>query len=273
MKTIIVATDFSASAQNAAYYAVDMASAIEADILLLHVYPIPVSSLDIPLTTSLDELMSDAKKSLSELKEKLIERASTEIRIGTEVIAGNLFPGLKEICEKIKPYTVVMGSQGTTGAERVIFGSNTVYAMKHLAWPLVTVPPGVAFSQIKKICLACDFDDVIESTPVEEIKKLVNDFHAELHVVNSGREESYQPDMVFESGMLQEMLMSLKPEYHFITNENADEGIISFVEENNFDLLITLPKRRGVIEKLMHRSFSKQLILHSQVPVFAIQTT
>jgi len=43
MKTIVVATDFSAVALNAANYAVDMALAIKADILLLHVYQIPVS--------------------------------------------------------------------------------------------------------------------------------------------------------------------------------------------------------------------------------------
>ena len=43
MKTILVATDFSSVALNATNYAADMALAINADILLLHVYQIPVS--------------------------------------------------------------------------------------------------------------------------------------------------------------------------------------------------------------------------------------
>jgi nucleotide-binding universal stress UspA family protein len=70
--------------------------------------------------------------------------------------------------------------------------------------------------------------------------------------------------------MLQEILAPLKPQYHLITGENADEGIISFVEDNNIDLLITLPKSRGLLEKLAHRSVSKQLILHSDVPVMTM---
>ena len=70
--------------------------------------------------------------------------------------------------------------------------------------------------------------------------------------------------------MLQEILAPLNPQYHLITGENADEGIISFVEDNNIDLLVTLPKRRGLLEMLAHRSISKQLVLHSDVPVMSM---
>ena len=185
MKTIIVATDFSTAALNAAYYAADMASAIHADLLLLHVYQIPVVYPGIPVSAE-DEMVSDAKKSLSLLKEQLIIRTDGKLSIKTKFSAGFFFQELKAICEKIKPYSVVMGSQGSTAAERVFYGSHTVYAMKHLMWPLITVPPGAGFSQIKKICLACDFEKVIESIPVYEIERLINDFDAELYIIHSG---------------------------------------------------------------------------------------
>ena len=45
MKKIIVATDFSAAATNAAEYATDMALAVKAGIVLLYVYLPPASSL------------------------------------------------------------------------------------------------------------------------------------------------------------------------------------------------------------------------------------
>jgi nucleotide-binding universal stress UspA family protein len=72
--------------------------------------------------------------------------------------------------------------------------------------------------------------------------------------------------------MLQEILAPLKPQYHLITGENIDESIISFVEKNNIDLLITLPKKRGLLEKLAHKSISKQLVLHTHVPVMAMHS-
>lgn len=273
MKTIIVATDFSTAALNAANYAADMALAIHADILLIHIYQIPVAYLEIPLAATEDEMMNDAKRSLSLLKEDLTTRTGGKLNIKSEIGAGVFFHELKAICEKIKPYAVVMGSQGTTAAERVFYGGHTIYAMNHLMWPLITIPPHARFSQVKKICIACDFDEVIESTPIDEIKRLVNDFQAELHVIYTGKEEPPDPKIVFESGMLNEMLTSLNPKYHFIVHENSEESIINFVRENDIDLLITLPKRRELMQKLIHKSFSKQLILHSQVPVLALHSS
>jgi nucleotide-binding universal stress UspA family protein len=183
---------------------------------------------------------------------------------------GLFFEELKTVCERINPYAVVMGSQGTTAAERLFFGSHTVHAMKHLVWPLLTIPPQVRFSSIKKIGLACDFNKVVDTTPVDEIKTLVNDFHAELHVLNTGKKEVFKPELVFESGLLQEMLVALKPEYHFIATDNTDEGIMNFAEKNHIDLLVVLPKRHGLLEKLLLKSHSKQLVLHSHVPVMAL---
>ena len=53
MKTIIVATDFSSTALNAANYAADMALAINADLLLLYVYQLPVSYSEVPKKVSM----------------------------------------------------------------------------------------------------------------------------------------------------------------------------------------------------------------------------
>jgi nucleotide-binding universal stress UspA family protein len=141
MKTILVASDFSSAASNAANYAADMALAINADLLLLHVYYLPVTYSEIPAVISPDDLMKDAEKNITELKERLHRKTNSKLNIGTEVRMGIFFEELKTVCENIDPYTVVMGSQGTTATERLLFGSHTVYAMKHLVWPLLTVPP------------------------------------------------------------------------------------------------------------------------------------
>jgi nucleotide-binding universal stress UspA family protein len=270
MKTILVATDFSDAAVNAAKYATDMALTINADILLLHVYHIPVTYSEIPAVVSPGDQMQDAERNINHLKERLIPKTNGKLNIATEVRTGLFFEELKTVCERINPYAVVMGSQGTTATERLLFGSHTVYAMKHLLWPLLTVPPKVKFSSIKKIGLACDFNKVVDTTPADEIKTLVNDLHAELHILNTGKKEVFNPEIVFESGLLQEMLAALKPEYHFITSENTDEAIMDFAETNNIDLLVVLPKRHGLLEKLLLKSHSKQLVLHSHVPVMAL---
>lgn len=270
MKTILVATDFSPAAYNAAKYAADMATVIDASIFLLHVFQLPISYSEVPLTVTEGEMMQQAEVAMDDLKEKIMAKTANKIKVESEVRMGVFYRELKTSCEQINPYTVIMGSQGTTATDRLLFGGHTVHAMKHLMWPLITVPNGASFAEIKKIGLTCDFDKVVNTMPVEEIKTLVNDFHAELHILNTGKQTAFDPNIVFESGLLQEMLENVKPNYHFITSDHVDEGIINFAEKNSIDLLIVLPKRHGLFENLVHKSHTKQMVLHSHVPVMAL---
>ena len=270
MKTILIATDFSPAALNAANYAADMALAINADILLLHVYQIPVVYLEVPVAVNEESIMQDAEKEILKLEKELIRKTGGKLNMETEVRMGIFFPELKSVCEHVKPYTVVMGSQGKTAAERLLFGSDAVNAMKHLMWPLITVPPEATFSAVKKIGLACDFAKAVDTTSLDEIKMLVNDFNAELYVLNTGEKDVFNPEIVFESDVLEEILKPLKPNYHLINNQNTDENIMDFAEKNHIDLLVVLPKRHNLLNKLIHKSHTKQLVLHSHVPVMAL---
>lgn len=269
MKKILVATDFSPAALNAANYAAEMASAIQADLYLLHVCPTALPYGEAAVLVYANDTAA-AEKDMIAFKEKIRTGESPVLSIETEVNMGIFFDELKNACERIKPYAVIMGAQGTTASERFFFGSHSSYAARHLQWPLITVPAGVRFSAIKKIGLACDFDHVIESVPSDEIKMLIKDFNAELHVLNAGKQKGFDPEVVFQSGMLQEMLQGYKAQYHFIAAEDKDQGLIDFVENNDIDMLVVLPKRHGLLGALVHKSHTKQLVLHSHVPVLAL---
>ncbi|NCW88623.1 MAG: universal stress protein [Chitinophagia bacterium] len=72
MKTIIVPTDFSPTATNALHYAIQMAKQIKANLLLVHVYQVPVSYTDAPIVlVSVDELRKSAEARMQTLKEEV----------------------------------------------------------------------------------------------------------------------------------------------------------------------------------------------------------
>ena len=270
MKKTLVATDFSLAAGNAITYAADMALSVNAQLTLLHVVQTPIGFSDMPLVMGLEDIMRSAETDMQQLKEELLLRTAGKIIIETEVGMGGFFEELKTVSERVKPYAVVMGSQGKTAAEHILFGSHAVYTVKHLAWPVITVPPTAAFTAVKKIGLASDLTKVVKTTPFAEIKMLVHDFNAELHILNIGKKEVFDADIVFESGLMQEMTLALKPTFHFIDNENTDEGIMDFAEKNQIDLLIVLPHHHNLLTGIFHKSHTKQLVLHSHVPVISI---
>ena len=270
MKTIILATDFSSIALNAANYAADMAVAINADLHLVNIQKIPIYYNDIPPVTTTEDIIGNAEDTLNELKRQLERKTGNKIRITTEVEMGTFFTALSSICNSVQPFAVVMGSQGVTDAERIFFGSHTIIAMKQLQWPILAIPRGVKFANIKKIGLACDFEKVVDKTPVSEIEELVKIFDARLYVINTGSTEAHDPEMVFQSGLLQVMLKDVKPQFHFINNKDIDDGLMDFCEKNNIDLLMVTHKRHSLLDKMMQRSHTKHLILHSHIPVMAL---
>jgi len=270
MKTIIVTTDFSVAANNAINYAADMAVSVNAGLLLLNVVQTPISYSDMPIIPGLEDMMRNVENDIKNLKEEVKGRIHDKINVETEVGMGGFFEELKQVCERVKPYAVVMGSQGHTAAEHLMFGEHAVHTARHLTWPVITVPPEASFTTVKKIGLASDLTQVVENAPIDEITLLVNDFNAELHILNTGKQDVFDADIVFESGQMQERTMALKPQFHFINNDDIDKGIIDFVDKNKIDLLIVQPRRHNFIGSILHKSHTKQLILHSHVPVMAI---
>lgn len=270
MNTILVATDFSAASVNAAVYAADMAQAISKQLLLLHINSIPVTWAQIPVTTNDTSMVEDATVEMSRLKERLEQGREGKLVIETEVKSGAFFPELQAVCDRVKPYTVIMGSQGTTAAERFLFGGHTVYAMQHLQWPLITVPPDAKYLYVRRIGLACDMENVEALTPVETITGLVKDFEAALHVLNVGKETELAPDLVYESGVLSELLKEAAPQYHFIAHNDTNKALIEFVENYHIHLLVVLPRQHALTDKLLHKSHTKELVLNCNVPVMAL---
>lgn len=270
MDTILVATDFSPAAANAACYAADMAGMAGKKLLLLHIYTLPLTWAQIAITTDFTNMTEDAQTEMNRLKEQLLQRDTTPLEIDTVIKTGTFYQELKAVCDRIKPYVVIMGSQGTSATERFFFGGHTVHAMQHLQWPLITVPLGTGFSYIRRIALACDFEGVANVTPVETIKNLVKDFNASLHILNVGKESELAPDVVFESGVLRELLDELAPQYHFIAHDDTSKALADFVKTYHIHLLLVLPRQHQLTERLLQKSHTRELVLHSSVPVMAL---
>ncbi len=273
MKTIIVPTDFSPFATNAMNFAADMALNINASILLLHVYQVPVSMTDVPVVlASTEELKKSSAEKLDGLKQNLAHITSGKIKIYTEARMGDVVDELEEACKQIQPFAVVMGTRGASGVERVLFGSTTLTTIRHLTWPVIVVPDGKEYgSGIRKIGFACDFEKIVETTPVQFIKNMVKEFGAELHILNVDyQSKHFKPETPEESMMLHTLLEDLDPNYHFINHRDIEDGINEFVEKNNIDLLITIPKKHGLLDSLFKPSSTKQLVTQSHVPVMCV---
>lgn len=269
MKPLIVPTNFSASSVNAAKYAASMALMMNTDLYLVHVLQLPVSNAEVPLTEEIfNEMQQSAEEELENLKLELEAKTEGVINIFTNLEIGGVEHQLEEFCKRKTPFAVVMGIKKNS-TERFLFGSNALFAIKHLHYPLLIIPEGASFHSIHKIVLACDLTDCDKTIPVDYLRELQHVFHASLDVLNVNTKKIEQLKSSNEFASLKDLLHDLYPTYHFNISNTVEEGINKFLEENNADLLLLLPKRHGAFE--FHKSHTKKMALNADLPIMTIQ--
>ncbi|MFT3826276.1 MAG: universal stress protein [Chitinophagaceae bacterium] len=272
MKTILVPTDFSPVSLNAVNYAVEMARSIGADILLVHMYQLPVPFTEVPMPElSYDEIKKAAEERVEELKTHIIQTTAGSLNVLTESRLGDPVEEMEKICDSVHPFAVVMGTQGATGLERLIMGSTALTAIRHLKYPVIVVPAETSYKAIRKLGLACDFQDVEESTPVNYIKNIVQEFGAELHILNVDNNKSGIPENVaLKSGYLERRLGNIVPTWHFLEADNVTEGITEFAANNHLDMIMVIPKKHQLLESIFRKSNSKEFLQQSHIPIVSV---
>ncbi len=277
MKTILVPTDFSATAKNAARFAIELAKQIQAQkIILYNTYQSGFSVVADPMIPALGALDLEAIKegsseALDNFKAELIDYANESITLETVSEFALLTDGIIELAKTQKVDLIVMGITGGGALQENLFGSNTINVAKHINIPVLIIPQNATFTKFDKVLFACDFDKVVESTPVKPIRQLLDLTNAKLfvlHVDNSSKERL--PDIKFESLMLDTLFAGNHPEYHFADKGDFTERINEFVVEKEIDLIITIPKKHGLFDNIFKRSHTKMLAFHSHVPLMVI---
>jgi nucleotide-binding universal stress UspA family protein len=260
MKTIFAPTDFSPVSLNAVQYAADMATAAETDLLILH-------SSETPFGVTAEYNEEEIEQKLIALKKHLLERTGHNIRIGCKKVGGMIENELMKICADREPFAVVMATHGESLRKLFFIGSITVYLSRNLKYPVIVVPENKTFKTVHKIALATDMKDVYD-LPVEKISAVIRAFNAELDIVHVNSNGRHFTKDSIEVKIMSKLLRELYPQFHFVNNKKSvHNGILSFANDNNIDMILLLPKKHN----LFYKSASKQFIFNSPVTVMTIQ--
>lgn len=275
MKTIVVPTDFSSTSLNAAHYAADMAAAVGAEIVLIHVVSLPITVSQVPVPSdTIDIIMDNAQKEMHDLKQKLLEYTKQQIKISEQVTMGYLIGELNAIACKTDLFVIIMGTQGAGSGQLALFGSNTIDVMHRLPYPTLVVPAGAHYNGISKVGLACDFQDIKDTIPKSGIEKLLGMFNCTLDILYVYRaKKKINAAALPGSQMLQDTFQKYDMHLHFILNNDIENGIAEFISQEQIDLLLLVPKKHGLFGSIFHKSISKEIALHLHIPVMALHNT
>lgn len=270
MPSIITATDFSEVSLNAAHYACGIASAQNAEVVVLHSFVIPVMFSDIPMPTSLiNDTQDDAELQMKKLVADLTT-SYPDVTITGKVFYGDTVDIINEYTsENNTPWLVVIGNNND-GEHGTWPDSTLSDALKKLKYPVLAIPSGMAYRNPSNICFA--FDNIPEKndTALGQLMNITLQLKAQLHVVNIkvtiGADTEEDID-----GQAKNMLAAVSPIYHFISVVTDIDGAIStFVSGNNIDWLVMIPRKHSFFEGLFHKSHTTSIAHHAKIPILAL---
>jgi nucleotide-binding universal stress UspA family protein len=268
MKTILVLTDFSSAASDAADYAVGLARQVNAlRIILCYSDYIP-AAVDIPLENAIQAAhkKKEHARELAMLKEQFsteVPEAIVEIFVDRRSLAAIV----NDFDEEHAVDLVIMGMTGKSKLEQALIGSNTINVAKAIKVPLLIVPEGARFHKIERILLACDLKETTSALPIGAIKSFAGTIQPRLFVLNVERDDEHSTELNMEEDSLSAHLGTENITYHRIRHHNIADGIALFAAENKLQLIIAVPKHHSFFESLFHKSLTKRMAYHTHIPL------
>lgn len=275
MKKIIVPTDFSENAATALPFAKDIAARKNEKLLFYHAYhaALPTTADPISLGANTEYLQTEndivrhSKEHLQNIQTSLgLDEHNSDVLTETGAAA----EGLAELSKNADTDLIVMGTNGAQGAADVIFGSVASVTMREAECPVLAIPPDTVFKPFENILIATDLNHKENSVYkyVIELAKLYNAEVKFLHVNDN------EEDAAVELGRARTLFDELDVSYDKITfysiaSPTPELGIQDFIKESDVDLLVMITHTTSFFDRLFHRSLTKKMALHTDIPLLA----
>lgn len=276
MKSILVPTDFS----ECATYALDLACGIArmsgGAVKLLNVVEAPhgtsfnamgeVVAPDGMDTAFFIQLVDRIKQRLESIT---ADDRYSDLDITGTVEVGNPYEHISRTIVDHDVDLVVMGTQGASGVEEILVGSNTEKVVRRSKCPVLSVKSPVAADSIKNIVLATNLRDD-HNNLIEQLSKLQKLFGATIHLVNINTPSNFETDRYYRKEMQRFVDKHQLQNYtiNVYNDDDEEDGIIYFAEDIGADMIALGTHGRTGIGRLLSGSIAEDIVNHAKRPVW-----
>lgn len=281
MKTLLIPVDFSATSNNAADYAADLANyrGVERIILLANFY---VSEIE-QLYPSADFVQSDQQDWLHEKRQlnhklthfrlKLLEKLNPGIEVDQVLDESSLLRSVLDTIDRLHPDLMVVGSNSESDDGSYI-GTNLIELAKTSPIPVMIVPPKSHYEPVTRALVACDFSTFDRAGLLHRLEKIKSWPHPTLSLLNVDPTQKHlKAD--YPKQQIEELVNQVLKGYDFHLNYSCDKevlsGIINFAVANDQQMIISLPGKYSFLFRLTHQRITNGLARNKYKPVLILK--
>ncbi len=284
LKTVVYATDFSLSSQNAGLYAARIAGYFSATLVVAHAFTLSQAALEVEINQiQVSQQRKDLKSLLS--RQALLLGAKSIEAIST-LLEGDPKEAIPALADNNAPAIIVLGTHGGGRFERGIIGSVAEKILRSSRWPTLTVGPLVKPVSSRtfpfaRILFATDLSPAGANAAIYAVT-FAEVLGAKIDVLNVIQGEAIEhPDRLSDlQARFFKALEVLVPQEArefcdprtYVAVGRAHDQIIEHIREHSIDLLVLGIRKTSHISMEMRTSGAFRIIVDAACPVLTIRS-
>lgn len=267
MRRVLLLTDFSEIARNAAIYALKMFEKEQAHFELLNIYDVEFSGS--PYIMQVKEEM--AEESMRGLRKELslLHATFPNARIELASRFGAMTEVIKKEINDYEPELIVLGCKGESALEHFLLGSNALEIIKNILFPMLVVPRKARFSPPEKIVFATDLKDVDISKMADPLTHLVEAYNSELLFLNVLEEEYI--NRIEAEEKIASYFPGIKLNFQFIDKDgDLCKSILKFMDDNGATLLTLVRHHHSFFQRIFNPHIIQKMVKHPHHPMLIL---
>lgn len=277
MIKILFPTDFSKNAVHASLYAGMIARGMNAHIILLNVYSIPMAT-EYQIPYDVDGFLKISKEAseekLQEFARDLIKSTGISHNKVSEITDyGQTSDSIVKIAESEKVDLIMMGTKGVSNMLDKWLGTNAQNVLESAECPVWVIPENALLNYPKMFMYAADFreDDVLATHKVLKIAKPLGATCKVIHIHDYYEEISNRTVKEIVSEFNHEFVDDDDVTIKNINRQDVYDGLKTYVRTHKPDVLALGVHHKSFLSKIFDRSITEHFVQVGEIPLLTFR--
>lgn len=260
IKKIVCPTDFSEEAANATHYAAHLAHDLGAELMLIHVQTVPITS-GVMLSGGLIEDTFESSHEASDLLEnkstELSNRYNISVSYEVDVTTASLTKILSTIAKQDS--MIVMGAKSSSTLKDFLFGTGTYTIIRKTNSPILFVPAECTYLPYKKVVYAMAYEEKSRNA-LDSFYEFIKPFSTNVTILHISDHPSELGRDIFKaecSEIKEHFEGKLQFDFAQLYYKEVPEALTSYIAKNPTNLVVMAVRHRSILEVL----FGKKSVL------------
>ncbi len=281
MKNILLLTDFSPVANNAAQYALKLAAALKGKLILFHAFNVPQEALLSTVVGDAEEGYELAEKEsvaklhalAKQLKKEIEETGKYIPAISCLTQEGKIKDCIASTVKEQKTDLIIVGAHQYINFADFLFGNDVSGVIDEASCPVLIIPDGTLFKHIKSIFYATDlrYCDIGTVNLLTEFARPFNARVSLFHVCTEGLPDLLNDEAVSIFLDTVASRINYPPlSYKSISGKDAESAINQIIKNQEMNILAMAHRKYHFFKKIFKGSITKNMAAYTTIPLMII---